>query len=278
MCKFCDTNKEKSLVSYDNYKSMNISYGQYQGVNVYGTVYMKGNMLSIGCGGSYRSHSDCYYDAEGLDCDNEPSSNSEPNYIQLMYCPFCGRKLDDIHIYEKQKTKDYIKNLENKLKWLEQDLRDYSLIITCHWHCNQRVLHNVEVGPGKFGDRTEYDYIKYDNNNPLNINEISEIFPKVSINMYYGCPQNDWNKRILANLLEFTLNTKIRYTSYYNGEYNSNDYQITDKMYFQLVELGYITHDEKKYNELKNIQKEIEEQIKEKKAKIKELKKYLKEL
>ena len=38
MCKFCDKNKENSLVSYDNKKNMDISFGQYQGVNVYGTV------------------------------------------------------------------------------------------------------------------------------------------------------------------------------------------------------------------------------------------------
>jgi len=277
MCKFCDTNTEKSLVSYDNNKNMNIYCGQYQGVNVYGSVYMKGNMLSIGCGGSYRSRSDCYYDAEGLDCDNENSEYSEPNYIQISYCPFCGRKLED-YTYEKQKTKDDIKNLENKLKWLEQDLRDHSLIITCHWHCNKRVLHNVEIWPGEFGDRVEYDYIEYDNNNPLNIKEISEIFPKVSINIYYGCTQNDWNKRILPNLPEFTLNTKMNYGCYYNGQYNSRDFQITDEMYFKLVELGYITYDEKKYNKLKNIQKEIQDKITESKNKIKELKKYLKTL
>jgi len=277
MCKFCDKDKEKSLVSYDNYKNMNIYCGQYQGVNVWGSVYMKGNMLSIGCSGSYRSHSDCYYDAEGLDCDNENSSNSEPNYIQISYCPFCGRKLDS-HTYEKQKTKDDIKNLKNKLKWLEQELRDYSLIITCHWYCNKRVLHNVEVWPGEFGDRVEYDYIEYDNNNPLNIKEISEIFPKVSINTYYGCPQKDWNKRILPNLPEFTLNTKMMFGCYYNGQYNSGDYQITDKMYFKLVKLGYIEHDEKKYDKLKNKQKEIQAKIVNSKKKIEELKQYLKTL
>lgn len=277
MCKYCDSLKEKSLVSYDNYKSMNISYGQYQGVNVYGSVYMKGNMLSIGCGGSYRSHSDCYYDAEGLDCDNENSFDSEPNYIQILYCPFCGKKLED-HTYEKQKANDDIKKLKEKLKWLEQDLRDYSLIITCHWYCNKRVLHNVEVWPGKFGDREEIDYIKYDNNNPLNFKEISEIFPKVSINVYYGCPQKDWNKCIFAKLPEFTLNTKIRYRSYYDGQYYSGDYQITDEMYFKLVELGYIKHNEKKYNELKKHQKKIFDDIIQIKKNIMKLKRYLKTL
>ena len=277
MCKYCDSLKEKSLVSYDNRKSMKISYGQYQGVNVYGTVYMKGNMLSIGCGGSYRSESDCYYEDEGLDCDNENAHTSNNSYIQIQYCPFCGRKLDS-HVYEKQKTKDDIKNLENKLKWLEQDLRDYSLIITCHCYCNKRVLHNVEVFPGKFGDRIKYDYIEFDNNNPLNINEISEIFPKVSINVYYGRPQNDWNKRILPNLPEFTLNTKMKFGSYFDGQYNLGNYQINDKMYFKLVELGYITYDEKKYNELKNTQKEIQTKIINDKNKIKELKQYLKTL
>jgi hypothetical protein len=277
MCKFCDSLKEKSLVSYDNSKNMNISYGQYQGVNVYGTVYMKGNMLSIGCCGSYRSRSDCYYDAEGLDCDNEYSSNSEPNYIQIAYCPFCGRKLED-HTYEKQKAIDDIKELKEKLKWLEQDLRDYDLIITCHCQCNKRVLHNVEVFPGEFGDRIEYDYIEYDNGNPLNINEISEIFPKVSINMYYGCPQNDWNKRILPNLPEFTLNTKMKYGSYYNGQYNLGCYRIKDEMYFKLVELGYIKHNKEKYDDLKKEQEIIMKDIINVKNNIKKLEHYLKTL
>ena len=278
MCKFCDTNKENFLVSYDNHKNMNVSFGQYQGVNVHGTVYMKGNMLSIACGGSYRSNFDCYYESEGLDCDSENSSNSEPSYIQITYCPFCGRKLDDTHIYEKQKIMDDIKNLENKLKWLEQDLRDYGLIITCHWYCNKRILHNVEVWPGEFRDRIEYDYIKYDNDNPLNIKEISETFPKVSINIYYGCPQKDWDKHILPDLREFTLSTKLGFINYYEGKYNSVDYQITDEMYFKLIELGYITYDEKKYNELKNTQKEIQTKIINIKNKIKELKQYLKTL
>jgi len=277
MCKFCGKNKEKSLVSYDNYKNMNVSFGQFQGVNVHGTVFMKGNMLSIACGGSYRSDSDCYYESEGIECDDEYSSNSEPNYIQITYCPFCGHKLDS-HVYEKQKTKDDIETLKGKLKWLEQDLRDYSLIITSHWCCNKRVLHNVEVLPGKFGDRIEYDYIKYDNGNPLNINEISEIFPEVSINIYYGCPQKEWNKHIFNDLPEFTLNTKIKYCSYYDGRYNSNVYQITDKIYFKLVELGYIKHDENKYDELKNKQKEIQAKIINSKKKIKELQQYLKTL
>lgn len=278
MCKFCDTDREKVIVSYDNRDSMNISYGQYQGVNVFGSVYMKGNMLSIGCSGSYRSDSDCYYDAEGLDCDNENSFDSNPNYIQLMYCPFCGRKLDNTHIYEKQKAKDDIKNLENKLMWLEQDLRDYSLIVVCDWFCNKRILHNVEIWPGKFGDRTEYDYIKYDNDNPLNFKEISEIFPKVYINIYYGCPQDDWNKYIRAKLPQFTFYTKIKSNGYYSGTYSSCDYTLTDQMYFKLVKLGYIKHDEKKYNKLKNKQKEIQTKIINTKNKIKELKQYLKTL
>lgn len=276
MCKYCDSLKEKSLVSYDNSDSMNISYGQYQGVNVYGSVYMKGNMLSIGCSGSYRSESDCYYD-DDLDCDSTYSQNSDNSYIHIQYCPFCGKKLED-HTYEKQKANDDINKLKEKLEWLEQDLRDYSLIITCHWYCNKRILHNVEVWPGEFGDRTEYDYIEYDNDNPLNFKEISEIFPKVSINIYYGCPQKDWNKCILIDLPEFTLNTKIRYRSYYNGEYYSGDYQITDKMYFKLVELGYIKHNEKKYNELKKSQKEIFDNIIQIKKNIKKLEHYLKTL
>ena len=274
MCKFCNSIKEQALVSYDNEDSMNISCGQYQGVNVFGTVYMKGNMLSIACGGSYRSKSDCYYDAQGLDCDNENSNNSKPNYIKIEYCPFCGRKLDSL-VFEKKKTRDTIVELKEKLKWLEQDLRDYSLTVVCEWYCNKRVLHNVEVWPGEFKDRTEYDYIEYKNDNPLTFNEIIEKFPKVSLRAYYGCPQDDWNRCIRSELPHFTLDTKIKCAGYFLGEYHSYDYKLSDDMYFKLVELGHIKHNENKYNELKKMQESIHNKINKINSKIKKLEKYL---
>lgn len=277
MCKFCDSLKEKTLVSYDNYKSMNVSYGQYQGVNVYGTIYMKGNMLSIGCGGSYRSLSDCYYEDEGLECDSEDSSNSEPNYIQISYCPFCGKKLED-HTYEKQKANDNIKKLKEKLKWLEQDYRDNNLIVDCDLYCNKRILHNVQVGPNSWGDREEIDYIKYDNDNPLTLKQISEVFPKVTLNVYYGRQQKSWNKCIREEYPSLTLHTKIKTNGYCCGSYHSYIYKLTDEMYFKLIELGYIKHNEDKYNELKESQKEIFDNIIQIKKNIKKLNQYLKTL
>ena len=75
MCKFCDNNKSKKILSYDNANSMNISYGQYQGVNIYASLSMKENMLLLEGSGSYRSKSDCYYDDE-LDCNSEYANNS----------------------------------------------------------------------------------------------------------------------------------------------------------------------------------------------------------
>jgi len=277
MCKFCDSLKEKSLVSYNNRKNMDIYCGQYQGVNVYGTVYMKGNMLSIGCSGSYRSRFDCYYEDEGLECDNENAHTSNNSYIHIQYCPFCGRKLED-HTYEKQKTNDDLKKLKEKLKWLEQDLRDYSLVVVCDWFCNKRILHNVEIWPGKLGDRTEYDYIEYKNDSPLTFNQISEKFPKVSLKVYYGRPQKDWNKYIRAKLPLFTFNTKIKSNGYYSGEYSSCDYVLTDEMYFKLVELGYIKHNKEKYDDLKKEQEIITKDIINVKKNIKKLEHYLKTL
>lgn len=276
MCKYCDSLKEKSLVSYDNYKSMNISYGQYQGVNVCGSVYMKGNMLSIGCSGSYRSESDCYYD-DDLDCDSTYSENSNNSYIHIQYCPFCGKKLED-HTYEKQKANDDIKELKEKLEWLEQDYRDNNLIVICNWYCNKRVLHNVEYWPGKLGDREEIDYIKYDNDNPLTLKQISEVFPKVTLNVYYGCQQKSWNKYIRKECPSLTLHTKIKSNGYCCGAYYSYNYKLTDEMYFKLVELEYIEHNEKKYNELKKSQKEIFDDIIQIKKNIKKLEHYLKTL
>ena len=276
MCKYCDSLKEKSLVSYDNSDSMNISYGQYQGVNVYGSVYMKGNMLSIGCSGSYRSESDCYYD-DDLDCDSTYSQNSDNSYIRIQYCPFCGKKLED-HTYEKQKANDDIKKLKENLEWLEQDYRDNNLIVDCDFHCNKRILHNVQTGHVSWGDREEIDYIKYDNDNPLTLKQISEVFPKVTLNVYYGCQQKSWNKCIREECPSLTLHTKIKSNGYCRGTYYSYQYKLTDEMYFKLIELGYIEHNEKKYNELKKSQKEIFDNIIQIKKNIKKLEHYLKTL
>lgn len=277
MCKFCNTLKEKSLVSYDNHKSMKISYGQYQGVNVYGTVYMKGNMLSIGCGGSYRSESDCYYEDEGLDCDNENAHTSNNSYIHIQYCPFCGKKLDD-HTYEIQKTNDDIKKLNNDLKHLEQDLRDHNIIVTYNWGCNKRILHNVEVWPGEYGDREEIDYIKYDNDNPLTIKQIKDKYPKVYFDIRYGRTRNWWDKGIYADLKPLTLYTKINCRCSGYSEFHSYDYKLNDDIYFKLVELGYIEHNEKKYNDLKKKQEKINKDIINIKKEIKKLEQYLKTL
>jgi len=277
MCKFCNSLKEKTIVSYDNRASMNISYGQRQGVNVYGDVYIKGNMLSIKCSGSYRSSSDCYYESWDIDCDDEYSSDSEPNYIQIQYCPFCGCKLKD-HTYEIQKANDDIKNLKYDLKWLEQDLRDYSIIVNCIWECNKRILHNVEVWPGHYGDRTEYDYIEYDNDNPLTINQIKKKYPKINFNISYGKPQNDWNKYIYAELPILDLTTKIRCNWSGRGQWHAISYKLTDEMYFEFVKLGYIKHNEKKYNELKKNQENILNKITNTKEEIKRLEHYLETL
>lgn len=38
--------------------------------------------------GSYHSKSDCYYEDEGIDIDNENAINSKAEYIKIKYCPF----------------------------------------------------------------------------------------------------------------------------------------------------------------------------------------------
>ena len=277
MCKFCDSLKEKSLLSYDNYKSMNISYGQYQGVNVYGHIYMKGNMLSIGCGGSYRSKFDCYYEDEGLDCDSENAHNSDNKYIQIKYCPFCGRKLED-HTYEKQKAKDDINELKEKLKWFEQDLRDLSISVYCTWECNKKVLHNIQTKYNSSHDKTEYNYIEYDNDNPLTINQIKEKYSKIKFDIQYGCLQNNWNKHIYAETSTLNLNTKIHCKWSGCGQWHSINYKLTDDMYFKFVKLGYIKHNEDKYNTLKKNQQNVWDKIINTKKEIKKLEHYLKSL
>ena len=144
MCEFCDNLIEKTILDYDNHDSMNIDFGQYKGVHVYSNLNMKGNMLILNGGGSYRSSFDCYYEAEGLDdCDGETARKSKCSYVQIKYCPFCGKEIKSV-LYEKTKTNDEIIELKNKLKELKKDLDYSNMFINFEWSINKRTPEEID--------------------------------------------------------------------------------------------------------------------------------------
>lgn len=61
--------------------------------------------------GSYHSKSDCYYEDEGIDIDNENAINSKAEYIKIKYCPFCGKEIKSV-LYGKTKANDEIAKLK----------------------------------------------------------------------------------------------------------------------------------------------------------------------
>ena len=99
------------------------------------------------------------------------------------------------------------------------------------------------------------------------------MFPKVVLKVYYG--HKSRNKYITQEYPSLTLDTKIKSLDYCWGTYYSDIYKLSDEMYFKLIELGYIEHNEEKYNELKKRQKEIFDNITQIKKNIKQLNQYL---
>ena len=287
MCDFCENLREKTLLDYDNRDSMRISYGQYSGVNVYADLHMKGNMLILRAGGSYRSQSDCYYDAEGLDIDNENAHRSNASYMQIKYCPFCGNKIKSV-LFEKEKTKDDISELKRKLEKLKNDLDYSNIFIEFSWKLKERTSEEIEemvkeekmksvVNGFKFyevGFRESIKYYEYQDyyKNPLTIKEIKEQFGNLKCSIKYGL--NDREDRYYELPDKFTLNTKVKSGSFFRPTYYGGTYILTDSMYEKLIELGYIERNDKKYDSLKKKQEKIKKEIKKIEDKVKELNEY----
>lgn len=293
MCKFCDNLIKTNLMHYDNYDSMRISYGQYSGVNVQSNLYIDGNMLILDANGSYRSRSDCYYEAEGLDINNERSYNSKADYIKIKYCPFCGKEIKSV-LYEKTKTNDEIIELKNKLKELKSDLDYSNMFINFEWSLNKRTPEEidkmveehrkeVEAKGWKFTGRDSYaervQYYGYDEkyyDNPLTLKELKEKFSNVKGDIIYGNVREDDRYGDLPD--KFTLDTKIRSGSYFHPTYYARTYILTDKMYEKLAELGYIQKNDSKYNAMVKKREKINKEIEKTKNKLNELKEYLNSL
>lgn len=276
MCEFCESKKAQQIMRYDNRKNMSVSFGQYKGVKVDSAVKMQGNMLLLSGWGSYRSDFDCYYESEGLDMDDERSARSNDIYIKIEYCPFCGKKLDST-LYETTKAKDDIEDLKEEIEHLENELCKNQILIRFTFdEPNRHEITEEFTINGKVHTQTRWvaDAIGYDNKNPITLAEIFKKYDNIQIDI--NLKGGDSRGYGYHNDPEYKLDTPIKLNGSGMYQFYSYTYMITEKTYRKLVELGYIKIDEEKLSILKKEQKNIEEQIKDKKNKIKELKNYLK--
>ena len=211
-------------MSYDNYKSMNICYGQYQGVNVVANLSMKGNMLTLNGSGSYRSRSDCYYENEGLDCFNEHSEGSNGNYIKIEYCPFCGKKLES-NEFEIKKTKDEIDVVKHKLEAVKEKLQSITIKVDFSFKTND------EASYKKAKEMLWEDFIIGVKIKPIKIKTILEEFVNLNAHVSY----ND-----LRDCQEFAFDKGIKFCGSSGYKFYGPVYSVTEEQYDTLVDMGLI--------------------------------------
>lgn len=263
MCKFCDSNKEKDILSYNNHDSMNVYYGQYQGVSIYADLSMKGNMLILNASGSYRSRSDCYYEDEGIDCDGEHSNDSQGKYVKIKFCPFCGKKLDSTE-FEKKDTEDTIKSLEKKLKKAQTQLEQLGL------HVAFTLITKEEEAYKK-----AYEMIW---ESKLNLTlETMKNLGEVKVSLEFG---NNEPRFYEYPPFDAKVGASFSQSSYDSGKgkFYGIYYCITEKQYDMLVNMGFISKNNKKLKEMKEKQANLQEDIKNMENKLEKLKNKLKKL
>ena len=265
MCKFCESKKEQCILSYDNHKGMNIYMDQYQGVMVYGSLYMNGNMLSLDAHGNYRSHFDCYYETEGIDCDGVYSKDSKSSYIKIKYCPFCGKEIKST-IFEKQETEDKINELQNKVYELKNELNFSQVHI------------NVKLSKVSSDEVEEKKLFGYKKDNGILFEDLFKYFDKnqINIQLIYGINK----KRYISDSCYPALNpdSKMYSGNFCCGKLYFDTYVLKDSLYKEYINKGLIKGDEEKYKKLRDHQIKINNQIKKLNKEIKNLKIYLKTL
>ena len=245
MCKFCESKKEKEMMSYDNYRSMNICCSQYQGVNVFASLSMKGNMLTLRGNGSYRSHSDCYYDSEGLDCDNEASKSSNGYYIKIEYCPFCGKKLES-NEFEIKKTNDEIDAVKHKLEEAKEKLPSIAIKVYFSFKVND------EASYKKAKEMLWEDLIISVKIKPIKIETILKEFGNLKAHALYDD---------LYDCQEFMPDKGIKFYGVSNREFFGYVYSITEEQYDALVDMGLINRNAIKAAGVRNKKAKIQKEI-----------------
>ena len=262
MCKFCDSKKGKEVMTYDNYGSMNIYCGQYQGVNVVANLLMKGNMLTLNGSGSYRSRSDCYYENEGLDCDNEHSEDSNGSYIKIEYCPFCGKKLES-NVVEIKKTKDEIDAVKHKLEVMKKKLSSITIKVDFSFKAND------EASYKKAEKMLWEDFGIGAKIKSLTLETILKEFGNLKAHVSYTD---------LRDCQEFEFDKGIKFCGSSRGEFYGYVYSITEEQYDTLVDMGLIKRNDIKLASIRNKKAKVQEEVDKLNNKLISLQKKLKNL
>jgi len=265
MCKFCDNNGEHRIMSYSNHDSMDIYYGQYQGVCVSSSLTMKGNMLLLNASGSYRSRLDCYYEDEGLDIDSKYSINSKSSHFKIEFCPFCGKKLTS-HMYEKEVLKDEIDELKYKLGETKEKAKNMEITIEC----------SFTTSKGEYQTLRDMIWKNFEGDckrTPIPLEVLMHpSLGKLKTKVSYNGSEDGYDYDNLDPEVGITFHG----SSY--GTFYSDVYRMTEEVYDKLSSLGLFPKNDKKMKEYKEKKAKIERKIQALTEKIKDLGKQLKNI
>jgi hypothetical protein len=249
---------------------MAIYCGQYQGVNVMADLSMKGNMLILNGSGSYRSRSDCYYEDEGLDCDNEGAEQTKGSYIKIEYCPFCGKKLESTD-YEKNKLKDTIEAVKCKLE------RAKVKLALCGLRVNFTFVAKGDLYE-KAKDMVWKDFTGKCELLPIKLETILKEFGNLKAHIIYGRVHEydyvgDFTPAPALNMEE-----GIKFSGAGFGEFHGYTYCITEEQYEMMIDMGLCKKNAAKLKKIKEGHVKYQEEVKSLEMKLDELKKKLKKL
>lgn len=254
MCKYCKDETRKTILEYDNRDSMNISYGQYQGVNVMSYLEIQGNALFLSGHGTYRSGSDCYYEEQGLDCDNEVSNKIDDVYIKIDYCPFCGKKIKST-VYERLQ-------LEKKKNKLLQKAKDLQCKI------------NLQQVFCQFSFKYHFDEVRKTESTFFNEPKLKDMSLKDMLNsakvfdlkceLTYGYDHRYFYSYEFE-LLPFDEHIKCGCYSYNNktkiAEFNTTTYRLDEERYNELIELLNLEGNQKKFKSVIDKKEKLESEL-----------------
>lgn len=239
-------------------------YGQLAGVRVYSNVSMQGNVLFLDASGSHRSNSDCYYEDQGIECENERAERSVESYIKIKFCPFCGRELDS-NLYEVLQLRKKKKQIEKKLKAIKDKLPGRKILC-------QFVMKDYPFSRSRFDDPFADPEI-----DDTTIGEIAK-FKSVKPYVYYGVDHYNVETETLKEDTAIKLRARKWNFNTRLAEVFTSCYVIDEDIYAKLVELKLIKRDEKKLKEFNEENEKLQTDLKKLETQLNGLNKKIKEL
>lgn len=266
MCKYCNKKNNISLFNYNNAKNMNVCCGQHQGVNVYSTVSMQGNVLFLDADDSYRSNSDCYYEDQGVDCPNEKAQKINVSYIKIEFCPFCGKKLESnlYEVLELEKKKSVIEKKIDKIRVKLPKMKIFCQFVLYDYpFSNTKNEKHLDLELPDINDITFVELFKFNNVKPY---------------VYYGADCISMEIETLTKDSVIKLNARRWNTKKKLAEAFTPCYVINEDMYSELVEHGLFKKDDKKLKKLREESSKLRDDLTKLEIQLKKLDKKINKL